>query len=95
MFQGGVRLTTGLTVGKWNRAAMKETTVFLGAFPDREAHTCFFPVDGAEPGGIETLGGRIGSGLGFGLAFGLGRGVALTGGAGFDGSEVEPGPSAL
>ena len=76
------RLTTGLTVGKWNRASMKEATVFFRAFPDREAHTRFFPVDGAEPGGIETLGGRIGSGLGLGLglAFGLGRGVALTGG---------------
>ena len=78
VFQSGVRLPTGLTVGKWNRAAMKEATVFFRAFPDRETHTRFLPVDGAEPGGIESLGGRIGRGLGFGFAFGLGRLFALT-----------------
>ena len=91
VFQSRVWLPTGLTVGKGNRAAMKEAAVLFRAFPDRETHTRFLPVDGAEPGGIETLGGRIGRGLGFGFAFGLGLLFALT--RGVRRSDPDPGPS--
>ena len=78
MLQGSVRLPTGLTVGKGNRAAVNETAVLFRAFPNREAHTRFFPVDGTEPGGVETLGRRIGRCLGFGFTFRLRLQLALT-----------------
>ena len=78
MLQGSVRLPTGLTVGKGNRAAVKETAVLFGAFSNREAHTRFLPVDGTEPGGVETLGRRIGRCLGFGFTFRLRLLLALT-----------------
>ena len=91
MVQGGVRLTTGLAVGKRNRAAMEEATVFFRAFPDRETHTCFFPVRNQE--GSNPLGG------GLAVALALALSLGLAGESPFpvvvDGSETDPGPSAL
>ena len=49
MLQGCVGLPAGFPIGQRNRTAMEETAVLLGAFTNREPHTCLFPVDGAEP----------------------------------------------
>ena len=75
VLEGRVRLPAGFAIGQRNRATMEEAAVIFGAFSDREPHARFFPVNGAEPGGIEPFRRRIRRSFGF--AFRLGGSVGL------------------